>query len=100
MQARPDEGFYIVYLVFHINDGRYGRVNLAGLNAVLAVHATGPMAEGNWSVAAYLNARASAEQQEALGAIFSGAAGGLPAALGPLTGTNLGARVVSFWLPG
>ena len=94
LQARPDQGFCNVYLVFHINDGRYGGVDLAGLNAVLALHAPGPMAEGNWSVAAYLDARASAEQQEALGAIFSGAAGGLPAALGPLIGTNLGARVV------
>jgi hypothetical protein len=79
---------------FTITEGRYGGVDLAGLNAVLAVHAPGPMAEGNWSVAAYLDARASAEQQQALGAIFSGATGGPPAALGPLIGTNLGARVV------
>ncbi len=94
MQARPDQGFCNVYLVFHIDRGRYGEVDLAGLNAMLAIHAPGPMVEGNWAVAAYLDARASAEQQEALGAIFSGAAGGPAAALGPLVGSNLGARIV------
>jgi len=94
MQARPDQGFCNLYLVFHVDQGRYGNVELAGLNAVLAVHAPGPMAEGNWAVAAYIDARASAEQQEALGAIFSGSAGGPPAGLTGLIGTNLGARVV------
>lgn len=94
MQARPDQGYCNVYLVFHVNHGRYGGVDLAGLNAALAIHTPGPMVEGNWTVAAYIDARASAEQQQALGAVFSGSAGGPPAALGPLVGTNLGAKVV------
>jgi len=94
MQARPDQGFRNVYLVFHIAEGRYGGVDLAGLNVALAIHTPGPMAQGNWTVAAYLDARASAEQQQALGAIFSGAAGGLPAAVAPLIGASLGAKAV------
>jgi hypothetical protein len=94
LQARPDQGFCNVYLVFHITEGRYGGVDLAGLNVALAVHTPGPMALGHWTVAAYLDARASAEQQLALGAIFSGAAGGPPAAVAPLIGTSLGAKVV------
>lgn len=96
MQARPDQGFCNVYLVFHITEGRYGGVDLAGLNAALAIHTPGPMAQGHWTVAAYLDARASAEQQQALGAIFSGAAGGPPAAVAPLIGTSLGAKAVSI----
>lgn len=94
MQARPDQGVCNVYMVFHINQGRYGGVDLAGLNVALAIHAPGPMAEGNWTVAAYVDARASAEQQAALGSIFSGGAGGPLGALGPLIGKNLGAQVV------
>ncbi len=94
LQAKPDQGYCNVYLVFHVNQGRYGGVDLAGLNAVLAVHSPGPMAQGNWTVAAYVDARASAEQQSALGTIFSGGAGGPLAALGPLVGNNLGAKAV------
>lgn len=94
MQARPDQGHCNVYLAFHLNRGRFGSVDLAGLNVVLAIHTPGPMAEGNWTVAAYLDARASAEQQQALGAIFSGGVGGPLAAVVPLVGTNLGAKAV------
>jgi hypothetical protein len=44
------------------------------------------MAEGNWSVAAYIDERADDKQTEALGAIFTGAAGGPMAAFAPLIG--------------
>ena len=64
------------------------------LNVALAVHAPGPMAEGNWSVAAYIDQRASDKQTEALGAIFTGAAGGPMGQLAPLIGKNLGAKKV------
>ena len=93
-QARPDQGECNVYLVFHIKEGRFDGTDLAGLNVVLAAHAPGTMGEGNWAVAAYLDAKASPKQQEALGAVFTGAAGGPMSALGPLIGRNLGAKVV------
>ena len=93
-QARPDRGFCDVFLVFHINEGRFGDVDLAGLNFVIAAHAPGVMAEGNWTVAAYIDEKASPQQQEALGAIFTGAAGGPMSAIAPLIGQNLGAKVV------
>ena len=44
------------------------------------------MGEGNWSVAAYIDQRADDKQTEALGAIFTGAAGGPMAAFAPLIG--------------
>jgi hypothetical protein len=94
MQDQPSQGHCNVYLVFHVRNGRYGGVDLAGLNAVLAVHSPGPMLQGAWTVAAYLDQRASDDQRQALGAIFSGAAGGPLGALVPLIGTNLGAKVV------
>jgi hypothetical protein len=52
------------------------------------------MAEGNWSVAAYIDQRADDEQTEALGAIFTGAAGGPMAAFAPLISKNLGVKKV------
>jgi hypothetical protein len=94
MQAMPDRGFCDVVLVFHINEGRYGDTNLAGGNLVLAAHAPGVMAEGNWTVAVYLDSKASPQQQQALGAIFGGAAGGPMGGLAPLIGRNLGVKTV------
>jgi hypothetical protein len=79
-----------VALIFHIETVSYDGTALNGLNVALAVHTPGPMADGNWSVAAYIDERADAQQTEALGAIFTGAAGGPMAQLAPLIGKNLG----------
>jgi hypothetical protein len=83
-----------VPLIFHIESGRYGDIALDGLNVVVAVHTPGPMADGNWSVAAYIDQRADDRQTEALGAIFTGAAGGPMAAFAPLISKNLGVKKV------
>src|SRR6201987_576343 len=90
LTSRPTEGACNVALIFHIESGSYGGTALNGLNVVLAVHTPGPMADGNWAVAAYIDERADARQTEALGAIFTGAAGGPMAQLAPLIGNNLG----------
>lgn len=50
------------------------------------------MGNGNWTAAAYIDERADDKQTEALGAIFTGAAGGPMAVLAPLIATNLGAK--------
>jgi hypothetical protein len=83
-----------VPLLFHIDSGRYGEVVLDGLNVAVMLHAPGVMAEGNWSVAAYIDERADDRQTEALIAIFTGGAGGPMAAFTPLISKNLGARKV------
>ena len=92
--TRPTQGFCDVFLAFHIDRGRFGDVDLSGLNFVVAIHTPGPMAEGNWTAAPYVDEKASAQQQEALGAIFAGAAGGPMAALAGLIGTTLQPKVV------
>jgi hypothetical protein len=81
-----------VALIFHIDNGNYGSVRLDGLNVAMVAHTPGPMANGNWTVAAYIDERADDKQTEALGAIFTGAAGGPMAAFVPLIGNNLGAK--------
>src|SRR4029079_2782861 len=54
------------------------------------------MADGDWSVAAYIDQRANDEQTEALAAIFTGAAGGPMAAFTPLISKNLGVSKVAI----
>jgi hypothetical protein len=79
-----------VLLAWHVNRGDRDGVDLAGLNAVMAVHTPKRMTDGGWKVALYLDDRASAEQSEALGAVFSGGAGGHLAGLAPLIGEVAG----------
>jgi len=93
LTSRPTEGVCDVAAIFHIEDGRYGDVTLDGLNVALAIHTPGPMGEGNWAVGAYIDERADEKQTEALGAIFTGAAGGPMAAFAPLISKNLGAEI-------
>lgn len=92
MTSRPTQGVCDVLLAFHIDRGSYDDVALDGLNVVLAVHAPGPMADGNMSVAAYIDERADDRQTAALGAIFTGADGGPMAAFAPLITTQLGLK--------
>jgi hypothetical protein len=94
LTSRPTEGECNVVLIFHIDGGRYDGTPLDGLNVVLAVHTPGPMAQGNWSVAAYIDQRADDKQTEALGAIFTGAAGGPMAHFAPLISKTLGVSKV------
>lgn len=94
LTAKPTEGVCNVPIAFHIESGSYGDVVLDGLNVAVAIQTSGPMADGNWSVAAYIDERADDEQTEALGAIFTGAAGGPMAAFTPLIGKNLGEKKV------
>jgi hypothetical protein len=71
-------------LAWHVRQGQKDGVDVSDLNAVMAVNTPKQMTDGNWKVALYLDDRATPEQSEALGAIFSGGAGGHFAALGPL----------------
>src|SRR5579864_4054002 len=92
LTSRPTQGVCDVLLAFHIDRGSYDGAALDGLNVVLAAHAPGAMADGNWSVAAYIDERADDRQTAALGAIFTGAEGGPMAAFAPLITTHLGVK--------
>ena len=57
--------------------GTYGKVDLAGLGAVIFVNSPGPtMSDGDWTSVLYIDEAGSEEQSEATRAIFSGTAGG------------------------
>ena len=102
LTARPTRGTCDVALAFHIDKGSYGQVSLDGLNVVLIAHTPGAMADGNWTLAAYIDDRADEAQTAALGAIFSGAEGGPMAAFAPLVGQQLAAKktAITYTLQG
>lgn len=79
-----------VFFAWHVNRGERDGVDLSGLSAVLAVQTGKQMTAGGWTVGLYLDERADAAQGDALGAIFSGAAGGHLANLAPLIGKVAG----------
>jgi hypothetical protein len=94
LTARPDNGHCNVLLIFHVRDGKYGSVDLSGLNTVIAAYAPGVMGEGNWRAALYVDAKGSPEQQEALGAVFGGQAGGPPSAVSALISEVVGVKAL------
>jgi len=96
LTARPSQGVCNVALAFHIEKGSYGEVPLDGLNVAVIAHTPAAMAEGNWTLAAYIDERADEDQTAALGAIFSGAEGGPMAAFAPLVGNHLGVKKVAI----
>jgi hypothetical protein len=91
-QANPTEGNCDVVLAVHIKKGRYGEVDLAGLNAVQVVQTPGPMAQGNGILALYVDSRGTPEQRKALEHIFSGDAGGPPSLITGMIAKRLPVR--------
>lgn len=94
LSSSPTQGVCDVALAFHIDSGRYGSVALDELNLVVIGHTPGPMANGDWTIAVYIDERANDQQAQSLGAIFSGGEGGPMANFAPLIATNLGAKKV------
>jgi len=90
MSSQPTQGACEVGFGFHVDHGNYGDVALDGFNVAVLARTPGPMAEGNWTVALYVDEGADETQRAALTAIFSGAAGGTMGNLAPLISTVLG----------
>jgi hypothetical protein len=77
-------------LVFHVRDGEIEGTDVGGLSVVAVIDTPKVMSEGNWRLGVFIDAAASDEQAEKLGAVFSGELGGPMEALGPLVGEQLG----------
>jgi hypothetical protein len=77
-------------MAFQIGKGSHGTVSLDGLGFIVLLFTPEEMGKGNWSVGVIVDARASAEQRDAIIAIASGSAGGPMAALSALVGQFLG----------
>ena len=83
-------------LAFHIDSGEVDGTDVSNLSVVLVVDTPRQMSEGNWRVGMFMDDRASDEQAEKLGGIFSGQMGGPLANLVPLISENLGMEVASI----
>src|SRR4051794_14899985 len=79
-----------VVLVFNIKDGDVNGTDVGGLTVAAVADTPKVMSEGNWRLGVFIDDKASDEQAEALGGVFSGALGGPMEALGPLVAENLG----------
>jgi hypothetical protein len=79
-----------VVLVFHIGRGEVQSTDVSGLTAAIVADTPPLMSEGNWRVGLFLDAAASEDQAQKLGAVFGGQAGGPMAMVTPLIGEMLG----------
>ena len=65
-------------MVYRIDEGSYGDVDLGRLTFALVIRSGKVMADGNWIFAGVVDEKADAAQRDALAAIVSGKAGGPP----------------------
>jgi hypothetical protein len=79
-----------VTLVFNVKRGDVDGTDVSGLTVAALADTPKVMTDGNWRLGVFIDAAASDEQAEKLGAVFSGALGGPMQALGPLIGESLG----------
>lgn len=95
-------------LAWHINEGQYGNVQLAGLNVLAVAEFEGNIWAGaKAAMGIFFDERADEGQRTALQSIFSGQAGGFPAQFAQLIGEMRGvdfapilfevAKDLSYW---
>ena len=81
---------------WHIESGEVDGTDVSDLSVVLVLDTPRQMLEGNWRVGMFMDDRASEEQAEKLGGIFSGQMGDPLANFVPLISENLGMEVASI----
>ena len=79
-----------VTLVFHVTQGDVEGTDVGGLTVAAIADTPKVMTEGNWRLGVFIDAAASDEQAEKLGAVFGGQLGGPMEMLAPLVSENLG----------
>lgn len=79
-----------VTLVFHVTGGEVEGTDVGGLTVAAVADTPQVMTDGNWRMGVFIDADATDEQAEKLGAVFGGQLGGPMEGLGPLIGEHLG----------
>jgi len=85
-----------VMLVFQVDSGAVEDVDVSNLTVAVLADTPPVMADGNWRVGVFMDAAASQEQAEKLGAVFAGRLGGPMAMLAPLFSEMLGSAPFSW----
>ena len=88
----PTEGYCQAWAGVRIDRGSSNGVDLSGLNVGMLLDIPGKMERGNWTLALWIDDRATDEQFAALETIFTGAARGSTGLFKILVGTYLGAE--------
>src|SRR4029079_9590163 len=96
LAVRPTKGECQFAMAFEIERGSFGAASPNGLGFIVVGLTQQERGTQNWSVGLIVEARASAEQRDAITAIASGAAGGPMAALSGLIGKFLGVESASI----
>jgi hypothetical protein len=91
-QHPPTEGNCQGWAGIRIDEGRFGDVELGGINVGLFLDIPGPLARGNWTAGVFIDEGASIYAVKALTRIFTGRAGGSTGLLKILVGNFLGVR--------
>jgi hypothetical protein len=81
-----------VTLVFNVAQGDVEGTDVGGLTVAAIADTPKVMTDGNWRLGVFIDAAASDEQAEKLGAVFGGQLGGPMAMLGPLVSESLGVQ--------
>jgi hypothetical protein len=79
-----------VTLVFNVAKGDVEGTDVSGLTVAAIADTPKVMTDGNWRLGVFIDAAASDEQAEKLGAVFGGQLGGPMEMLGPLVSESLG----------
>src|ERR1700739_3168183 len=74
----PNEGKCEAIIGFQVKDGRFGKISLNGLRAVIAFKYPKAIHEGHGHVILFVDDKASQEQVDAFTTILSGKIGGMP----------------------
>ena len=88
----PTEGYCQAWAGVRIDRGLSGGVELDGLNVAMLLDIPGKMERGNWTLALWIDERATDAQFDALVTIFSGGARGTTGLFKLLVGNFLGAE--------
>jgi hypothetical protein len=80
----------LVTLVFRVHEGEVEGTDVSDLTVAAIADSPKVMSDGGWRLGVFIDAAASDEQAEKLGAVFSGALGGPMGAVAPLVGESLG----------
>ncbi len=82
----PDNGSCDGTMAWHFKRGDIDGVDVSGLTFGMLAHIPGNVLAGQWRATAFIDDRASPEQQEALVAVFTGQRGGPVADMAALVG--------------
>jgi hypothetical protein len=94
--APPTKGFCEGGYVWHINEGRFGDVNLAGLALSWLAHSPAALHKGNVTGLTLIDEKADAAQRTALSTLAAGKSGGPWMIFSAVTAYPLGPKYAPF----